>query len=321
MYNEEAGIGAFAKNLNSVLEGFKDETFKVLWVNDGSADRTLENLQPFLKKSGNIEHLLIDFSKNFGHEAAMIAGIDHSDGDAVICMDSDGQHPPEKIAELVKEFQDGAEIVLTERTHRGDGNIFMRLASKFFYVVLNKLAELKFERDASDFFLISRRVADLLKNDFRERNRFIRGFIQSIGFNKATVQFEAPQRAHGESNYSFFSLTRLSLNAIFSFSDKPLRLTISISLMFITFTVLLGLYSLFIYFFHEKPPGGYTTIILLLTLSFSLLFVTITVLSTYFEKALREIRSRPIYIIKSIHGEEPTETATVLTRSQAQSEN
>jgi glycosyltransferase involved in cell wall biosynthesis len=300
LFNEEEVIVHFWKGLNNELTKLKHLTFELLWVNDGSTDGTQEKIDAILLElpSEHIEHRALTFSKNFGHEAAMIAGLDHASGDAVICMDSDGQHPASEIRNIVRSFDEGCDIVLMERTQRHDNSWLKKKMSISFYRLINALSTVEFQHNSTDFFLISKQVANILKTDYREQTRFIRGFIQSIGFNKIVLPFEAPARAFGESNYSYYSLLKLAFNAVFAFSNKPLRISMIISVMFILFTSVFSLYTLYMFLFGNMPPSGYTSIILLISFSFSLLFLTITILSLYFEKTINETRKRPIYIIK-----------------------
>jgi len=299
-YNEEAGILNFWKKLQSILGNIPDTNFEVIWVNDGSSDKTQNRIKRIKSENStvNIKNVSIEFSKNFGHEAAMIAGIDTATGDAVLCMDSDLQHPPEKIPEMINVFNSGADIVLMERNRRADNCLLKNFLSSLFYKVINLLSAYKFHENSTDFFLISKRIIKIMKLNFRERNRFLRGFIQSIGFKKNIIKFDAPARIYGKSSYSYMCLFKLAFNAIFSFSNIPLRLSILVSIIFTFFTLVLGIYSLYMYFFGDKPPSGYTTIIIFLSASFSVLFVLVTILSLYFEKSIEETRQRPIYIIK-----------------------
>jgi glycosyltransferase involved in cell wall biosynthesis len=152
----------------------------------------------------------------------------------------------------------------------------------------------------TDFFLISRQVAEHLKSNYREQSRFIRGYLQDIGFTAEILPFHAPCRLCGESKYSYLKLFGHALNAVFAFSNKPLRISMYCSGIFLLFTLLFGVYTLYMYLYGDSPPSGYTSIILLLLISFSMLFLVITVLSLYFEKAIKEMRQRPIYIIRDV---------------------
>lgn len=301
LFNEEKGIVHFWNSLKEVLNNMSEKiNFELLWVNDGSTDNTQKLIDNIRKdnSSDNIKSISIEFSKNFGHESAMIAGVDNASGDAIICIDSDGQHPPKEIPKMIEIFNQGSDIVLMQRLEREDNSFVKKKLSIFFYKIINFLSVIKFEKNSTDFFLISKRVGDILTSNFRDQNRFIRGFIQSLGFNKSKISFKAPARLYGESNYSYLSLLKLAFNAIFSFSNKPLRISVFLSVFFIIFTLVMVSYTLYTYLYGEEAPSGYNTIIIFMSASFSILFVTLSILSLYFEKLIQEIRKRPIYIIK-----------------------
>jgi dolichol-phosphate mannosyltransferase len=299
MYNEAEGICPFAQHLVEAVTALPVECCHIVWVDDGSQDDTVALLRPLLRSSKGVQHSLIRFSKNFGHEAAMLAGLDVSTEGAVLCMDSDGQHPPEVISDLWEQYLEGGEVVLAHRLSRADASVTGNLMSQLFYRMMNGLSDVRFQANASDFFLIDQKVAEVLRQEYRERNRFLRGFIQSVGFEQRVVEYDSPERALGQSKYSFKSLLKLSANALFVFSSRPLRITIFFSSMFVLFTLLFASYSLWVFWFHERPPSGYTSIVLLNSVAFSMLFVAISVLAVYFEKALSEIRGRPIYLVRS----------------------
>ena len=302
VYNEAKGIQHFWLSLKKQLDTLTKFDFEVIWVNDGSKDESQQLINSFLSEntSPNIKQIKIEFSRNFGHEAAMIAGIDNATGNAIICMDTDGQHPVEKLADLIDAYQAGNKIVLTERLSRTDTSTSKAFLSKIFYIGINYLSSIPFQKNSTDFFLIAEEVAAVLKNDFRDQVRFIRGFIQSIGFQKTTITYKALDRIYGNSNYSYWSLFKLAINAIFSFSNKPLRISVGISLCFILFTLSLGGYSLYKFLYEDTAPTGYTTIVIFLSISFAILFLTLAVISLYFEKLITEVRKRPLYIIKAL---------------------
>lgn len=301
LYNEELGVEHFWTNLKNELLKIKDVNFELLWVNDGSKDATQSKIEAIKRESDfeQMHHVLIEFSKNFGHESAIIAGLDHSTGDLGICIDSDGQHPPEKIIEMIEAFKSGSDIVLMQNLDRGALGPFKRLLSTYFYDFMNKMASIQLQKNATDFFLVSKRVIELLRVHYREQNRFIRGFIQSLGFNKSVITYRSNDRLYGKSNYSFLSLFKLAFTAIYAFSNRPLRIGVLISFCFLVFTLLFSVYTVYQYIYGNQPPSGYTTIVLFLSFSFSMLFLTLTILSLYFEKSLQELRQRPLYIVKN----------------------
>lgn len=301
VFNEEKVIGEFWKILKNELVHLPHVTATIIWVNDGSRDQSRAIIENIIKERiENINFVSIEFSKNYGHEAAMIAGIDHSNTDAIICMDADLQHPPSVIKDMIHAYLDGNEIVTMVRSKRYDNGFFMNFYSRIFYKIINSISNLKILENASDFFLISKNIAEILKLNYRERNRFLRGYIQNIGFTSKLIQYEAKARFAGSSSYSIRKLLRLAGVAVFSFSNRPLHFSLIVSIIFSIFTVSILLFSVIVYFFGQKPPGGYTTLIVFQSICFTILFILIGILSVYFGKIIEEIRERPIYIAKSI---------------------
>lgn len=293
VYNEEQNLHLLYNHLYDVLSKL-DCTFEIIFVDDGSTDGSLNIINELYDRGSRVK--AISFTRNFGHEAAMIAGIDYSSGDAVICMDADLQHPPSKIKEMIDKFSEGYEIINMVRTGSKDASILKRITSRFFYYLLNKISQTKFEPNASDFFLISKRVADILRTEFRERARFLRGFIQIVGFKKTTINFIVPERAGGKSKYSLTKLFSLSINAMSTFSNLPLRLGIIAGLVFGLFSALVGIYSI-IMKIMGNAPSGYTTIVVLISFLFAVQFFITGVIGEYIGFLFSESKKRPIYIV------------------------
>ena len=301
VYNEEDVLPLFWEEVQKVVPTVEDTTFEIVWVNDGSTDGSQACIQAVLNDAADhpsLTHQTIEFSRNFGHEAAMIAGIDHATGDVLVCLDSDLQHPPSCLPDMVRTHREGFDIVTMVRESRADKRNTQR-ASAWFYRLLNALSDFHFEENASDFFLISHRVADILRTNFRERNRFLRGYVQTLGFDKTSLPYDAGARAAGESKYRWAGLLNLASIAIFSFSRKPLYAAMALSLVFFLVTMGVGGYSLWVYFFGDTPPAGYTTLVVFLSLSFTMLFFVLGVLSMYIGRGVEEIQERPIYLVKS----------------------
>ncbi len=297
IYNEEEGIEHFF----DVLEGelYKlPYTYEVLMINDGSRDNTLSELKKLSERNEHIR--IVSFSRNFGHEAAMLAGIDNSRGKAIICMDSDLQHPPAKIAEMMKLWEKGAEVVTMVRSERKDDKGLHKWLSRSFYRLVNKLSDIKIDENASDFFLISDKVGDLLRKDYRERSRFLRGIVQSVGFRREKIEYVAEERKTGKSHYSFRKLVKLSLLAISSFSKVPLQIGIIVGLIFVLLSIVLLIYSLVMYF-CQRPTSGYTTLIVFLSLFSGIQLMIIGIIGEYIGYIYDEVKGRPIYIIDKIY--------------------
>ncbi len=301
VYNEQEGLVQFWNTLKQTIKQDLDKyECQVIFVNDGSTDKSQSIIDNILNQENNIKIKSIEFSRNYGHEAAMIAGIDNCNDDIAVCLDADLQHPPDRILSMIKEWENDADIVLMNRTKRQDNTFLNRLSSKLFYKTVNFLSETRFESNASDFFLISKRVATVLKNNYRERNRFLRGYIQMIGYNITSVEYESPDRNAGTSNYNFRKLFSLGVTAIFAFSNKPLKISLIISFIFFIFSTILIIYSICMYLFGSTIVSGYTTIIISQSIGFTVLSFIISILSIYFGKSLSDIRDRPIYLVKNV---------------------
>ena len=296
VYNEELGIDKFYEHTKAILESI-DWDYELIFVNDGSKDSSLEHLKKFAANDEKI--VVVNFACNRGHEAAMIAGIDMSTGDGVVCMDADLQHPPESLPEIVKKLEEGFDVISMVRTSRADAGLIKKITSSAFYKVMNKMSGASFENNSSDFFAISRRVALVLKNDYRERVRFLRGYVQNVGFKKTRLEFEAQARVAGESNYNIRGLVKLSLNAICNFSDAPLKMGIYAGVVSLIAAFILLIYSI-VQKCLGNAPSGYSTIIVVLCVMFGVLFVILGFISEYLAIIFTEVKSRPIYIVDSV---------------------
>ena len=301
VYNEELGLKQFYDHTTPLLQSTSQKTgwdYELVFVNDGSRDTSLEILKEFAASDEKVA--VINFAANKGHEAAMIAGIDYSTGDAVVCMDADLQHPPEAIPEMIEKFEQGYDVISMVRTAREDAGFFKKVTSAAFYLLMNKISKANFENNSSDFFGISRRVALVLKNDYRERVRFLRGYVQNVGFKKTTLEFEAQARVAGESNYNIKSLIKLSLNAICNFSDAPLKMGIYAGTFSLVAAFILLIYSIVQFFIDDSMPSGYSTIIVVLCVMFGVLFIILGFISEYLAIIFAEVKNRPIYIVDSV---------------------
>jgi len=303
VYNEEECVQLFYEALSKVLAP-QQISYEIIFVNDGSVDNSFTILKEIAANDHTVR--IVDFSRNFGHEAAMLAGIDHACGEAVICMDSDLQHPPEMIPKMLQKKAEGFEVVNMVRTIRKDAGFVQKMNSKLFYKFINSISSVKLAENASDFFLISKKVCNLLQNNFRERTRFLRGIIQLVGFKKTTIEFEAPKRAAGKSKYSFFKLLKLSLTAISSFSKIPLQLGIITGLIFSVISILLIVFS-FVMWCLDKTIPGYTTLIIFMSAFAGIQLFVMGLIGQYISYVFDEVKERPVYIVNEVYGFESEE--------------
>ncbi len=295
VYDESESLGYFYRALCTALEESGEEA-EIIFVDDGSRDDSVEIIRGFIKSDSRVR--LVELSRNFGHEAAMLAGIDSASGDAMIVMDSDLQHPPELIKGMKEQYEAGFDVVLMKRDGNSKKGVFDNFFQHQFYRLFNRLSRIKLEEDASDFFLISRKIADILRNDMRERTRFLRGLVQWCGFNKTSLTFRLDKRSHGRSKYSILRLLSLSMDAIFSFSTAPLTLIIYIGLGLAGFAFLYFIYAVIIKLAGGSVEGWASLLAMFSMLSGFQLIAT-GVIGKYTGIILMEAKQRPLYIIKN----------------------
>ena len=293
VYNEQDVLHKFYSAFQNISKDFPWE-YELLFVNDGSNDASLQILYEISRKDSNIK--VISFSRNYGHEAAMIAGIDYAKGDVIICMDADLQHPLECIFPIVEKMNEGYEVINMVRVSNKSAGLLKNITSRGFYYVINKLSsQMHFEENASDFFAISKRVADILRNNYREKSRFLRGYVQNVGFKKTTLEYVAAERVGGKSHYNIKKLIRFSLSTIICFSDAPLKLGVYTGIASAFLGLVLLVYTLLTY---QGSPSGYATIVIMLCFLFAMLFFVIGIIGEYLAVLFSEIKDRPIYLVE-----------------------
>lgn len=295
VYNEEKALREFYKETNKILEQIRKSGWEheLIFVNDGSSDNSLSILEELAKEDHDVK--LISFSRNFGHEAAMIAGIDHSTGDGIICMDADLQHPPECIPQIIEKFSADYEVINMVRTKNKSAGLVKNITSSGFYWLINHISDVHFEPNASDFFAISSHVAQVLKDNYREKVRFLRGYVQNVGFKKTNIEYEARARVAGESKYSIKKLFIFSINTILCFSNMPLKLGIYAGVFSAALGVLVMVYTLCT---RQGAPSGYATIVVLLCFMFAMMFLLIGIIGEYIAILFTELKDRPVYIVE-----------------------
>lgn len=292
VFNEDDSIVHNLPIILSVLEKLICYEFQVITVNDGSIDDTAEKIRSLCEKYSTLE--LISFNRNFGKEAALHAGLVYASGDAVVVMDSDLQHPPCLVVEMVQLWERGAKVVDACKSSRGKESILSRFLSQAFYYIFKKLTKIDIKNN-SDFKLLDREVVDAYC-DLPERKRFFRGMIPYLGFATEKVFFEVPVRQKGESSWSRFNLFKFALTALSSFTSAPLHMVSITSLLFFLASIIVGGITL-----YDKITGsavtGFTTVILLILITGSLIMFALGQIGIYIEQMFDEIKQRPYYII------------------------
>ena len=304
VFNEEPALTDSYQEIRKAAESLNWD-YEILFVNDGSSDGSLNLLRHFARSDSKVR--VLSFSRNFGHEAAMIAGIDYADGDAVVCMDADLQHPPDLLPQIIQKFDEGYNVINMVRTRNDDAGLIKKITSYGFYHVFNKLSPVKFEPNASDFFAFDHKVMKVIRNEYRDRVRFLRGFIQMVGFRKTTIQYEAGKRVAGSSKYSIRKLLNFSMEIMFSFSDLPLKLGIYAGGITAVFGLVLMVYSV-INKICFQVPAGYSTIIVFLCFMFAVMMALMGIIGNYISILFTEVKQRPIYIVDELVERQKTET-------------
>ena len=293
-YNEEMNVANTVKTLEELFEKEKID-YELVFISDGSRDGTFAEIK---KASGANPRIKgAEFSRNFGKEAGIFAGLELATGDAVIVMDCDLQHPPEVIPKMWKLWQEGAQIVEGKKSSRGKESIFHRLFAGLFYKIMSGLIRMDVS-SSSDFKLLDRKVVDVLLT-LPERNTFFRALTFWAGFDTRTVEYEVQERKYGESKWNFFSLMRYAINNCTSFSTLPLQLVTFMGTVFIIFSVILAVQTLIKYVMGASVEG-FTTVILLLLIVGGFIMLSLGLIGHYLARVYEEVKGRPKYIINHV---------------------
>ncbi len=296
-YNEEQMIHTTAKTISDILEK-AHISYQLVFVDDGSKDRTWELIMQETVENPNI--MGIHFSRNFGKEPAMFAGLERAGGDCCIVMDCDLQHPPEKIIEMYRLWQQGYEVVEGIKEDRGAESVSHRAAANAFYRVISKATGMDMS-NASDFKLLDRKVVDTL-NQMPERNVFFRALSYWVGYRKTTVSYQVRERVAGETKWTTRSLIRYAVMNIASFSSMPMQIVTWFGIGFLVIALLLGVQTL-IHKFTGQALEGFTTVILIQLLACGLIMLSLGIIGFYVARIYEEIKGRPRYIISQTCGD------------------
>ncbi|KIL36840.1 glycosyltransferase [Cohnella kolymensis] len=293
MYNEEEVIEITYRRLTAVLETF-DETYEIVFVNDGSRDRTSAIVRRFCEQDSRVK--LVEFSRNFGHQIAVTAGMDYAAGRAVVLIDADLQDPPELIIEMVARWREGFDVVYGRRVERRGESWFKKTTASLFYRFLRSMTSVNIPVDTGDFRLMDRKVCDAL-SEMRERSRFIRGMVSWAGFRQTSVEYVRDERAAGETKYPLRKMIRLSLDAVTSFSTKPLKLAGILGFLLSAAGFVYLIVVLFQHFFTETTTQGWTSLIAISLLFHGITLSLLGVVGEYIGRIYEEAKRRPLYLV------------------------
>ncbi len=295
MYYEEEVAEECYKRIIKVFKEIKNYEYEIVFVNDGSKDKTLEVLEEIASKDKNAK--IISFSRNFGHQAAVQAGLKYTTGNAVVIMDADLQDPPELIKEMIDLWENGNEVIYAKRTKRKGESSFKLLTAKMFYQILNGLSNVEIPKDTGDFRLADRKVIDVI-NSMPEHNKFLRGLFSWVGFKQTPLEYERNERYAGKTKYPLGKMLKLAKDGIFSFSTKPLKFVGMIGVISIFISILILIYSFVSYFCGlNQLTAGWTSIMVTVTFFTGIQLLSLWIISEYIARIYEETQNRPIYII------------------------
>ncbi len=295
-YNEQEVITTFHERLTAVLNQLSLDR-EIVYVNDGSRDNTLAILKQL---HGQDEHVcIVDLSRNFGKEIALSAGLEHAQGDAVIVIDADLQDPPELIPELIKEWQNGYDVVYARRTHREGETLLKRLTAALFYRVMRKVGSVQLPEDTGDFRLLSRRAVTAL-NSFKEHHRFMKGLFAWIGYKQKAVDYERDPRHAGQTKWNYWKLWNFAIDGITSFTIAPLKFATYIGMFTSLLAFLYGSYMIIKTLFYGNPVPGYPSLIVIVLFLGGVQLMAIGVLGEYIGRIFTETKRRPLYFVNEL---------------------
>lgn len=298
VYNEEAVINQTYKRLKQVMD-LTGESYELIFVNDGCEDHTPVMIKNYRDQDDNVK--LITFSRNFGHQIAITAGMDYATGAAVIVIDADLQDPPELILEMIEKWKDGYDVVYAKRTKRKGETVFKKKTARLFYQILKVYSDLEIPSDTGDFRLMDRRVCEEMKR-LPEKNRFVRGLVSWVGFKQTAVEFERDERLAGETKYPLKKMIKFSLDGITSFSMKPLQMANYIGVTLISsglayLVIILGLKVL-----TSVVMAGWNFVVAMQLTLTGILLMMIGIVGEYIGRIYDESRNRPLYIVSETYG-------------------
>ena len=293
VFNEEKNLHEFHKRITAVMEQ-EPYDYNIIFVDDGSRDSSAVILNELSKADEHVEAYLL--SRNYGHQMALTCGMDNADGDAVITMDGDLQHPPELLPEMLRLWENGHEIVQTKRMATEDAGFFKNITSSVYYKVINALSEVEITPGGSDFRLMDRIAVDAFKL-YRERARFIRGLVNTLGFRVTVLEFVAPPRFAGHSKFNLHKMLHFALDGITAFSNLPLRWAFYIGIVFGLCSIMLLGHVFYVKYLTDDAVPGWATMTVSVLFLGGIQLVGIGILGEYIGRIFEEIKHRPLYLI------------------------
>ena len=296
VYNEEPNIKTLLSRLHGVLDKMQIKV-ELLFVNDGSTDNTIHLIKESAVADASVKY--IDFSRNFGHQVAVSAGLDHCSGKAVVIIDADLQDPPELIETLYKKYKEGFEVVYARRLNRSGEGALKKLTARYFYRLLQQITTISIPVDTGDFRIIDRKVVDILKQ-MPEREKYLRGQIAWVGFNQTYIEYNREARNAGNTGYTYRKMLRFALDGITSFSNFPLKFAtiMGFTVSLISFFVML--YALYSRFISHSYVAGWASLMLSVLFIGGVQLICVGIIGEYISRISANVRNRPLYVVKEM---------------------
>ena len=296
MYYEEEVVEECYKRMTNILSHIENYEYEIICVNDGSKDKTLTILKEIAEKDQKLK--VISFSRNFGHQCAVTAGLKYVTGDVIVIIDADLQDPPELISDMLKLWEEGNEVIYGKRKTREGESKFKLLTAKMFYHKLNALSDVEIPKDTGDFRLVDRKVVEVI-NSLPEHNKFLRGLFSWVGFEQKAFEYERKERFAGKTKYPLKKMLKLASDGIIGFSTKPLKIVGGLGMLTISISVIILIYSLLSFIFKwNNLTTGWTSIMVAVTFFSGIILVSLWMIGEYIAKIYDECKDRPQYIIK-----------------------
>lgn len=295
MYQEQDVVNECYERITNILNQLEMYDYELICVNDGSKDKTLQMLDQLAMNNKKLK--VISFSRNFGHQAAVTAGLKYADGDAIVIIDADLQDPPELIPDMIKLWESGNDVIYGKRKSREGESPFKLLTAKMFYRTLNALSDVEIPKDTGDFRLVDRKVVDVI-NSLPEHNKFLRGLFSWVGYKQISLEYERKERFAGKTKYPLKKMLKLAGDGIISFSNKPLKLVGGLGIFSIVVSITLLTYAIVSYIFKlNELSAGWTSLMIGVTFFAGVQLLSLWIISEYIGRIYDETKQRPQYII------------------------
>lgn len=298
-YNEQENVGLMYERMSKVLSKISDD-YEIIYVNDCSRDETLLRIKALAEKDNHVKY--VSFSRNFGHQIAVSAGLDVCQGDAVVIIDGDLQDPPELIEQMYEKYKEGYKVVYARRTSRDGETWFKKFTAKMFYRILASMTSIDIPVDVGDFRLIDKVIVKHLRN-MPEKSKYIRGQISWIGYKQTFVDYHRDARIYGRTNYPLRKMLRFALDGITAFSDKPLKIASGLGIFSAIVSLLALVYALVSHFCFNNTITGWTSLILSVLFIGGVQLITIGIIGEYIARINNDVRNRPLYIVEESNTE------------------